>query len=140
MHTVESPAAERPPDALRDAPEASANAIREAMLEAIGELSDEERERLTALDQPSETVRAWRDLIAERAAREREEVVRRELQHESLSAQPQPTRGLHTAAPPSAVPETAAEWTTWVRGSEEPWERSRRQAEFARWLASHPEA
>lgn len=140
MHPAQSPSATLPPEPPPQSAESGANAIHEAMLNAIGDLSDDERERLTAHDQPAETVRAWRDLIAERAAREREQSLRQELQRESLAAQPQPTRGLQMAAPPPAAPTSATEWTEWIHGSDDPGQQSRRRAEFANWLAAHPEA
>ena len=52
--------------------EAGASPLREAMLDAIDALSDEERERLSAAEAPEETVRIWRDLVADRAMRERQ--------------------------------------------------------------------
>ncbi len=136
MQTDEPTPAESPPEPS----ETGVLAIREAILEAIGELSQEERERLTASEQPQETVRVWRELIAERAAREREQSLRRELQSETLAAQPQPTRGLHTAVAPAAAPDTVEQWTNWIRGIEDSSEQARRRADFAAWLASHPEA
>ena len=129
-----------PESAENDSPEPVGSAIHEAMLEAIGDLSEEERARLIAIDQPEETVEAWRDLIAERAARERELSLRRELQAESLAAQPQPTRGLQGAAAPPRAPSSVTEWTDWIRGSDEPSQQLRRRAEFANWLLAHPEA
>ena len=139
MNTVESPASQPPDRSQPESADVAANAIHEAMLEAIGELSDEERARLTAIDQPDETVQAWRDLIAERAARERELSLRRELQDESIAAQPQPTRGLQGTASPPPAPASVAEWTEWIRRSDEPAEQSQRRAEFANWLMAHPE-
>lgn len=138
METVELSAAEPPDGSAPEPVNADGNAIHEAMLDAIGELSDEERARLTAIDQPEETVRAWRDLIAERAARERELSLRRELQDESIAAQPQPTRGLQGTAPPSS-PSSVTEWTDWIQRSDEAAEQSQRRAEFANWLMAHPE-
>lgn len=138
METVELSAAEPPDGSAPEPVNADGNAIHEAMLDAIGELSDEERARLTAIDQPEETVRAWRDLIAERAARERELSLRRELQDESIAAQPQPTRGLQGTAPPPA-PSSVTEWTDWIQRSDEAAEQSQRRAEFANWLMAHPE-
>ena len=129
-----------PQSAESDSPEPVGSAIHEAMLEAIGDLSEEERARLIAIDQPEETVEAWRDLIAERAAQERELSLRREFQAESLAAQPQPTRGLQGAAAPSPAPSSVTEWTDWIRGSDEPSQQLRRRAEFANWLLAHPEA
>ncbi len=120
-----------------------ATALREAMLIAIGELSEEERSRLSSSEQPEDLARAWRDLIAERAAREREMTVRAELTREfeqrTRAAQPQPTRGLRGGAP-SPAPGTVAEWAEYIRSTTEHGAMQRRRAQFADWLAVHPEA
>ncbi|MDE2747174.1 MAG: hypothetical protein OXI41_14560 [Chloroflexota bacterium] len=127
-------------------PEADAGndtALREAMLDAIGELSDEERDRIGSAAEPDGLANAWRDLIAERAAREREATVRSELTREfetrARSSQPRPTSGLR-GAPPPAQPDSVAEWTDFIRSSEDEAHRQRRRAQFADWLAQHPEA
>ena len=118
-------------------------ALREAMLEAIGELSDEERARLGSAEQPADVAQTWRDLIAERAAREREAVVRseltREFQTRSESERQRPTSGLRGSAPASA-PGSVAEWTEFIRSSGEESQRQRRRSQFADWLSQHPEA
>ncbi len=141
------PDAEAPPDA-QSAPEAApseqvSTAMREALLAAIGELSDEERERLVGAEAPDETARVWRDLVAERAARERETSVRaeltRELQTQVHAARPRPTSGLQgsaVAAPPASV----AEWTDYIRQSDDSALRQRRRSQFADWLAANPDA
>ncbi|MDE2968058.1 MAG: hypothetical protein OXS30_11330 [Chloroflexota bacterium] len=120
-----------------------AGALREAMLDAIGELSDEERERLGSTEHPDDMAQAWRDLIAERAAREREATVRTELSRtfetRSRAAQPGPTQGLRGGAPPQ-LPGSVAEWTDFIRSSEEDSQRQERRREFSEWLIRHPEA
>ena len=131
------------PDSGPDSGTDGATALREAMLDAIGELSDEERARLGSAEQPDDMAHAWRDLIAERAARDREATVRteltREFQTRSRAAQPRPTKGLRGGAPPAA-PGSVAEWTDFIRSSGEEAERQQRRAQFADWLARHPEA
>lgn len=131
-----------------DAPEESvapdgATVLREAMLAAIGELSPAERAQLSAHDQPEDAARAWRDLIAVRAAREREAAVRLELTREFAAqlaaAQPQPTRGLG-AQPPAAPPASVAAWTDFIRASSDQSVRQQRRSQFADWLARHPDA
>ncbi len=124
--------------------------LREAMLSAIGELSDAERARLASTEQPDDLARAWRDLLAERAAREREAAVRereaavrseltREFETRAHAAQPRPTTGLH-GGPPTVPPRSVAEWTDYIRASGEGPVRQRRRAQFADWLAAHPNA
>ncbi len=139
------PEPEAPPDTAPDtAPtEQVSTAMREALLAAIGELSDEERERLVGAEAPDETARVWRDLVAERAARERETSVRaeltRELQTQVHAARPRPTSGLQgsaVAAPPASV----AEWTDYIRQSDDSALRQRRRSQFADWLAANPDA
>ena len=119
------------------------SALREAMLEAIGELSDGERERLASVEDPEDAAAAWRDLIAERAASEREAAVRaeltREFESQTLAARQRPTAGLQGGAPP-AMPSTVSEWTDYIQSSEGHSLMERRRAEFADWLAAHPEA
>ena len=119
------------------------SALREAMLEAIGELSEAERERLASAEHPDDVANAWRDLIAERAAGEREATVRteltREFESQTLAARQRPTAGLQGGRPP-ASPETVAEWTEYIRSSDRQPVMLRRRAEFADWLALHPEA
>ena len=118
-------------------------ALREAMLDAIGELSDEEREHLTSVEEPADVAEAWRDLIAERAAREREASVRAELSREYISQtrarQPRPTSGLRGSAP-TRTPGSVAEWTTYIRSADSAAHVQRRRAQFADWLSDHPEA
>ena len=120
-----------------------ATSIREAMLSAIGDLSDEERERLGSAEQPDEVAQAWRDLIAERAAQEREATVRTELTREfesrTRAAQPRPTSGLR-GGPPAPQPATVSEWTDFIRSTDAQPLRQQRRAQFADWLAAHPEA
>ncbi len=118
-------------------------ALHEAMLTAIGELSDEERERLSSTDQPVDVANAWRDLIAERAAREREQSVRdeltREFESQIRSARQRPTSGLRGGAP-KPQPSNVNEWTDFIRSAEGQELRQQRRAQFATWLAAHPEA
>ncbi len=132
-----------PPGNATDAPSSDATALREAMLVAIGELSDAERERLGSVDQPDDMAHAWRDLIAERAAREREATVRTELTREfetrSRAAQPRPTSGLRGGAPPAA-PSNVAQWTDYIRSSGDGSIQQQRRSQFADWLAAHPDA
>lgn len=135
---------EPPPDRSIAAPDdAAANALREAMLHAIGELSDTERDRLSAADQPDELANTWRDLIAERAAREREATVREELAREaesrSFAARQRPTAGLQGGSP-LALPASVTDWTDFIRSSDGQSQMQQRRAQFADWLAAHPEA
>ena len=120
-----------------------ASVLREAMLEAIGELSDAERARLGSAEQPGDLAGAWRDLIAERAAREREATVRteltREFQSRSEASQVRPTRGLRGSAP-APKPDSVAAWTELIQSSEDEGHRRRHREQFAEWLAAHPEA
>lgn len=120
-----------------------ATALREAMLDAIGELSDGERARLGSAEHPADVANAWRDLIAERAARERESTVRTELAREfevrSRQAQPRPTAGLRGGAPPPR-PDSVAEWTDFIHSSNDDGQRQHRRSQFADWLAQHPDA
>ncbi|MDE2988980.1 MAG: hypothetical protein OXT70_13155 [Chloroflexota bacterium] len=127
-------------------PEAGAGdgtALREAMLDAIGELSADERDRIGSAEEPDDLANAWRDLIAERAAREREATVRSELtrdfERRARASQPRPTSGLR-GGPPAAQPDSVAEWTDFIRSSDDEAHRQRRRAQFADWLARHPEA
>lgn len=117
--------------------------LREAMLQAIGELSDAERERLASAEQPDDVANTWRDLIAERAAREREATVREELTREfesqTLAARQRPTAGLQ-GGPPPTLPSSVVEWTDYIRSSEKQSLVQQRRAQFADWLAEHPEA
>ena len=120
-----------------------ATVLREAMLSAIGDLSEDERDRLGSTQEPADIAQAWRDLIAERAAREREATVRTELTREfesrSRAAQPRLTAGLRGGAP-AVTPESVAEWTDFIHSSESDSQRQQRRAQFADWLAKHPEA
>ena len=133
------------PTAMREAqaPAGDGTTLREAMLQAIGELSDAERERLSSAEQPDDVANAWRDLIAERAAREREATVRAELTREfeaqTLAARQRPTAGLQ-GGPPPALPNSVSEWTDYIRSSDGPSLMQQRRAQFADWLAAHPEA
>ena len=117
--------------------------LREAMLTAIGELSEDERARLSSAEQPDDVAGVWRDLIAERAARERERSVRAELTREFetqvRTAQQRPTSGLHGGAPPPQ-PNSVSEWTDFIRSADVQSLRQQRRAQFANWLAAHPEA
>ena len=135
------PDVSQPPDAAPS--ERVATAMKEALLEAIGELSDEERERLVGAEAPDETARVWRDLVAERAARERETSVRaeltRELQTQVHAARPRPTSGLQGGAV-TAPPGSVAEWTDYIRQSDDSALRQRRRSQFADWLAANPDA
>lgn len=135
---------EPPPDReIGASNDADGNALREAMLHAIGELSETERDRLSAADQPDEVANTWRDLIAERAAREREATVREELAREaesrSLAARQRPTAGLQ-GGPLPALPRTVTDWADYIRGSDDQSQMQQRRAQFADWLAAHPEA
>lgn len=126
-----------------DAGAGEATALREAMLDAIGELSDEERDRFGSAQEPGDMANAWRDLIAERAAGERETTVRAELMREfenraRASAQ-RPTSGLRGNSP-TPRPDSVAEWTDFIRSSDDESQRQHRRAQFANWLADHPEA
>lgn len=139
-----TPEPEPPPDrAVGASDEPAGNALREAMLHAIGELSDTERERLSAANQPDALANAWRDLIAERAAREREATVRHELAREaeaqSLADRQRPTAGLQ-GGPPLALPTSVTDWTDFIRSSDGQSQMQQRRAQFANWLAAHPEA
>ncbi len=120
-----------------------ATVLREAMLAAIGDLSEDERDRLGSTQEPEDIAQTWRDLIAERAAREREATVRTELTREfesrSRAAQPRPTAGLRGGAP-AATPESVAEWTDFIHSSDGDSQLQQRRAQFADWLAKHPEA
>ncbi len=117
--------------------------LREAMLTAIGELSEDERTRLSSVEQPSDVAGVWRDLIAERAAREREQQVRTELTREFetqvRTAQQRPTAGLRGGAPPPQ-PGSVSEWTDFIRSADNQSLRQQRRSQFANWLAAHPEA
>lgn len=139
--TMEAPPGDLPePD---DRPADGDTALREAMLLAIGELSPDERERLTSSEQPGDVANAWRDLIAERAAREREQTVRaeltREFESQVRSARQRPTSGLQGGAP-APQPGSVNEWTEFIRSAEGHDLRQQRRAQFANWLAAHPEA
>ena len=117
--------------------------LREAMLTAIGELSEDERARLSSAEQPDDVAGVWRDLIAERAALEREQSVRAELTREfetqGRTAPQRPTSGLHGGAPPPQ-PSSVNEWTDFIRSAEGQELRQQRRTQFANWLAAHPEA
>ena len=120
------------------------------MLDAIGALSDEERERLSAAEAPEETVRIWRDLVADRAMRERQselvgealdeielrESVRRD---EVRANRPRPTRDVRGGAPPRE-PSSVAEWTTHIRDAGAEADAGERRSRFAAWLAANPYA
>ena len=144
-----TPELEAPPGDLGDRPDADEHAssgetpLREAMLTAIGELSEDERARLSSAEQPDDVAGVWRDLIAERAAREREQSVRAELTREFetqvRNAQQRPTSGLHGGAPPPQ-PSSVNEWTDFIRSAEGQELRQQRRTQFANWLAAHPEA
>ena len=139
-----------PPEAEAEPVESGASPLREAMLGAIGALSDEERERLTAAEAPEETVRIWRDLVADRAMRERQselvgealdeielrESVRRD---EVRANRPRPTRDVRGGAPPRE-PSSVAEWTTHIRDAEAGPDAGERRSRFAAWLAANPHA
>ena len=118
-------------------------ALHEAMLVAIGELSDEDRERLSSVEQADDIVQVWRDLIAERAAREREATVRTELTREferrSRASRQRPTSGLRGGAP-AATPRSVTQWAEFIHASDDESQRQQRRARFADWLAKHPEA
>ena len=135
----------QPPDA-----DADSSPLRDAMLDAIAALSDEQRERLVAADAPEETVRIWRELIADQALRERqseliagvlEELDAREQarRDEIRTSRPLPTRGLQGGAPPRE-PASAAEWTDYIQDAQSEADTVRRRERFAAWLASHPDA
>lgn len=124
--------------------------LRDAMLDAIGALSDEERERLVAADAPEETVRVWRELIADQAVRERQseliegvldELDTREQQRRDdlRRSRVNPTHGLQGAAPPRE-PTSAAEWTSYIRDAQQEPQAAQRRSRFAAWLAEHPDA
>ncbi len=138
-HEPEAPPGD--PDAIST--DGGGSSLREAMLHAIGELSDAERERLASADQPDDVANTWRDLIAERAAREREATVREELTREfesrTLAARQRPTEGLQ-GGPPPALPTSVSDWTDFIRSSDGQSLMQQRRAQFADWLASHPEA
>lgn len=135
----------QPPDG-----EADASPLRDAMLDAIAALSDEQRERLVAADAPDETVRIWRELIADQALRERqseliagvlEELDAREQarRDEIRASRPLPTRGLQGGAPPRE-PASAAEWTDYIQDAQSEADAAQRRERFAAWLAAHPDA
>lgn len=143
---------ETPPTAESEAqPDSSASTpLRDAMLDAIGALSDEARERLVAADAPEETVRVWRELIADQAVRERQseliegvldELDAREQEHRDdlRRSRVNPTRGLEGGAPPRE-PASAAEWTSYIRDAQQEPEAAQRRSRFAAWLAQHPDA
>lgn len=137
------PTATQEPEAPPSAPTSAETSLRDAMLQAIGELSEADRERLAAAEEPADVANAWRDLIAEQAAQEREDTVRAELTREfeaqTLAARQLPTAGLH-GGPPPALPTTVAEWTDYIRSSDGQSLIQQRRAQFAEWLAKHPEA
>ena len=130
-------------DGSADSVDSVDSVLREAMLAAIGELSEAERERLGSATEPADVAQSWRDLIAERAAREREATVRteltREFQERHGSAQPRPTQGLHGQAP-TVTPGSVSAWADLIMASENEAQRERRRAQFAVWLAAHPGA
>ena len=143
MNSATAPPLDGHTDAGPPPAEHVATAMREALLEAIGELSEEERERLMAADAPDETARVWSDLVAERAAREREASVRaemaREHQTQVRAARTRPTSGLQGSAPPP-LPRSVAEWTDFIREGDDQALRQRRRSQFAQWLAANPDA
>lgn len=133
-----------------DGAEAAGSPLRDAMLDAIGALSEEERGRLIAADAPEETVRVWRELIADQAVRERQseliEGVLDELdaregarREEVRRGRVNPTRGLEGGAPPRE-PGSVAEWTAHIRDAQGESDAAQRRGRFAAWLAQHPEA
>ncbi len=135
-----------PPPEVHAPPDDQPNpvfALREAMLEAIGELSEAEREQLTSVAAPADLARAWRDVIAVRAAGEREASVRAELTREFESQtrawQPRPTGGLRGSAM-ARLPQSVAEWTEFIRSADDSARLQQRRSQFADWLAHHPEA
>lgn len=149
MQTDTSPTAESGAE-QPDAGAPASTPLRDAMLDAIGALSDEERERLVAADAPDETVRVWRELVADQAVRERQsELIAGVL--DELDARDQerrddvrrnrvnPTRGLEGVAPPRE-PASAAEWTSYIRDAQQEPEAAQRRSRFAAWLAEHPDA
>lgn len=143
-HPTAAHQAERlPGNSVAASTDAGGGSLREAMLHAIGELSEAERERLASADQPDDVANTWRDLIAERAAREREATVRAELTREfesrALAARQRPTAGLQ-GGPPPALPTSVSGWTDFIRASDGQTLMQQRRAQFADWLASHPEA
>lgn len=124
--------------------------LRDAMLDAIGALSDEERERLAAADAPEETVRVWRELIEDQALRERQSELiegvldeldarEQERRDDMRRSRVNPTRGLE-GGPPPREPASAAEWTTYIRDAQQEPEAAQRRSRFAAWLAEHPDA
>lgn len=143
METAHPPAVPDGPTAEPDPGPDEATALREAMLTAIGDLTADERDRLGSSREPEDIAQAWRDLIAERAAREREATVRTELTREfesrSQAAQPRPTVGLRGEAP-QVTPDSVADWTDFIRSSDQESQLRHRRAQFADWLARHPEA
>lgn len=142
-----SPPGDQSADQPADQP---ASPLRDAMLEALGALSDEQRARLTAADAPQDQARVWRDLIAERALQERQaelidgvldELDARERRRidEARADRSLPTRGLRGAAPP-AEPASVAEWTSYIRDAQSVPDTDARRARFAGWLSQHPDA
>lgn len=132
------------------AQDVEAQPLRDAMLDAIGALSDEERERLIAADAPEEAVRVWRELIADQAVRERQSELiegvldeldaregarRDEVRRERVN----PTRGLEGGAPPRE-PGSVSEWTAYIRDAQGESDAAQRRGRFAAWLAQHPDA
>ena len=138
---AETPEAVSPPSSSKSGD--GVTSLHEAMLDAIGELSDEDRERLGSAEQPDDVARAWRDLIAERAAREREDTVRteltREFESQTHASQPRPTAGLRGHAP-TPTPASVAEWTDHIRDAQDESQRQHRRSQFANWLSDNPGA
>lgn len=145
--TEPSPPADQPIGQPADRP---ASPLRDAMLEALGALSDEQRRRLTAADAPEDQARIWRDLIAERALQERQtelidgvldELDARERRRidEIRANRSLPTRGLRGDAP-SPEPDSVAAWTTYIRDAKSAPDTDARRARFAGWLSQHPDA
>lgn len=145
--TTEAPQTVEAPPAAGDP---SSTPLRDAMLDAVGALSDEERERLVAADAPEETVRVWRELVADQAVRERQseliESVLDELdlreqarRDEARRSRVNPTRGLEGGAPPRE-PASVAEWTSYIRDAQAEPDAAQRRGRFAAWLAQHPDA
>lgn len=148
--TTQPPQDQAEPATQQQPAEAEASPLRDAMLDAIAALSEEQRERLVAADAPEETVRIWRELIADQALRERqseliagvlEELDAREQarRDEIRASRPLPTRGLQGGAPPRE-PASAAEWTDYIQDAQSEADAARRRERFAAWLAAHPDA
>ena len=140
-------------ESAEQAQAAEPTALEAAMWRALGELSPDEEARVRTASQeggPDGAAAVWRDLIAERAAAEREASLREELEQreetaqrertQALASQPRPTAGLSGGAPPPAAPESVAGWTSAILAAAGEAERTRLRSAFASWLARHPEA